>query len=330
MALPKPKWCILAALAGCLLACGPASAAAGEAVPGIPKTLLEKVKKARKAAEEAKKRRASEVKRSYAELKDRYKDVKNFPLPLDQVTQVGEKLVYRIKWQGVPAGELTLRTRRLLSVYGNRRAIIFEMHSQSNDFVSVFYPVDSIIKSYADVATGQSYMFRRNIKEGKRRFNTSQKFIYNYVTNSGKKQAVSIYSKTKKNQTSTKPPQPIPGPVQDPLSLVYYLRHFSFDEIGQQHRILVGGRKRTEIITVTAIKFEPLKLKLGTFDCVVVEPTGEKGVKRDNLCVATGTALVWLEKNTRIPLRISVKVPIGQVTATLIKATKTNLLEHRR
>jgi len=267
----------------------------------------------------------AEVKPAEAFFNDRYADVRNQECDLESVAKVGEKLEYAVKWKGIPAGRISLDVKRKKIMRG-REVLQLEMHTLTNDFLSVMYPVDSTVKSYVDARTGQSYLFRRKLREGSRRVDDRLEFDCTAKDDTGKIEPLSFYSKVKNGETIKNAPRPIPGPVQDALSMVYYMRHLKFTEVGQEHQVLVGSKKRTDIVTVKAIKFERRTVTpFGTFDCVVVEPTGDNEAEGDDLVAASGSASIWLEKNTGMPLMLSVNVKIGTATATLIKEENTEL-----
>lgn len=271
----------------------------------------------------------SEVKPSAKSLRDRYHGITNPPASLDNVVQVGEKLEYQVRWQGIPAGTITLRAKRIKRI-NDRKAMTLEMHVASNDFLSFVYPVDSTITSLADTENGTSYLFRRRLAEGRRRVNDRLQFDYDYKWADGRVEAAAVYSKVDDGETKTKDPREIPGPLQDALSVVYYMRHLEFAEKGDSHQILLGSRKRVDIVTITAKEFAKRKLAgLGEYDCVVIEPKGDEDADRSNIVSTKGKADIWLEKSTGIPLFLSVDVPFGTATATLISTENTDLEKHR-
>ncbi len=271
----------------------------------------------------------SEVKAGAVGLRERYHNLRNLSVRMDEVTRVGEKLTYLAKWRFVPAGEVTLQVRRVAKVR-DRDALVFEMRTEANDFLSMFYEVNDSFKSFVDVADGKSYLFRRQVREGRYLANDRLEFDYAKVGELGLPEPVSQYSKYEAEKEPVfKTPRPIPGPVQDPLSIVYYLRHLKFDSLGASHQVLMGSRKQVSIVTFTAARFETLDLgELGHFDCVVVSPKSSDTVGSDGLIVANGAAEIWLEKNTGVPLFAKVDIPVGTATIQLIKAENTDLVSY--
>lgn len=279
----------------------------------------------------AKKERHSEVQHAAVKIRDRQEPLINRRVPIQESSNLGEKLLYTVKWGGVKVGTLTLSVWPTKIRIRDRMAIMLESRAESNDFFDVFYPVKSVVRSYVDAEDGRSYLFKRDLREGRYRANDRLQFEYDYRDEEGNHGPVSLYSKTEEGETVTKAPRPIPGPVQDSLSALYYLRHCPFEEIGATHRILLATRKRAYEVRVVALRFEPLTLPaLGVFDCVVVRPESEEKGEGDGIANIKGTVTAWLEKNTRIPLMAEIEIPVGVVTVILTSSERSRLSEVAR
>ncbi len=272
--------------------------------------------------------RESQVLGASVGLQARYRNIVNRAYKLDTVARIGEKLTYLVKWKGIPAGTATLEVKRQAQIRG-RPVYVVELHSVSNDFLSLVYDVDSTIRSFIDVEDGRSHLFRRNGKEGRRNLDDSFEFDYDRKREDGILEPASIYSKMKNGQLTTNLPRPIPGPLQDSLSIIYYMRKLDLNEKGIGHEVLVGSRKRTDIVTIKVLGFEQVTLpaKMGTFECIKVEPKGDPHADHTNIVVTKGTAVFWLEKNTRIPIMAQVDISVGSLTLYLVKAENTSLAD---
>lgn len=278
----------------------------------------------------------SEVAAGVMRMREEVTRVTNASCNLEKATRLAEVLNYQVKYKGLPAGRIELRAKRIALLRG-RKSMIFEMHCESNNIVDVLYPVDSTIKSYVDMQDGRSYLFMRKLNEGRRRIDDRLEFDYGYrgknlVRDETLSAApLSRYSKVKKDkQVYKSESRSIPGPVQDSLSIIYYIRHLDLSDPSVKHKVLVGSKKRTDVVTINIIGNEQLTLNsIGTFDCVIVEPKGEEDTDRTNIVAVKGSAELWLEKNTKIPLMIKVEVPFGHVTAALIEAKNTDLDKYK-
>ena len=297
--------------------------AADNKIPGLASDEIDD-----EADDDAGEGRESQVMGATVGLQERYKNIVNKAYNLDTVARIGEKLTYLAKWKGIPAGTATLEVKRQAQIRG-RPVYVVELHSISNDFLSLVYEVDSTIRSFIDVEDGRSHLFKRNGKEGRRNLNDSLEFDYTRKREDGVPEPVSVYSKMKNGQLTTNLPRPIPGPLQDSLSIIYYMRKLDLHEKGSCHEVLLGSRKRTDIVTIQVLGSEQITLpsKIGTFECIKVEPKGDPHADRTNIVVSKGTAVFWLEKNTRIPLMAEVDIPIGSLKLYLVKAENTPLAE---
>jgi len=274
--------------------------------------------------------KVSEVRPAVATLQDRYRGITNPDRRLDTVVQLGENLTYLAKWNGIPAGTITLKVWPTKRRVRDREAFLFELHSESNDFLSVFYEINSTIKSYADIECARSYLFRRSLREGRYRANDRLLFDYENKDDEGMAAPVSRFARIRPDHVAAKEPLQIPGNLQDPLSIVYYLRHFDFSGVGTQHNVLMGTRSSTSLVQLTTIAEERIHLpQLGTFECTVVEPKGDENADADSLAKTKGYAHVWLEKRTRIPLMATVAIPIGKAAASLVCAENCVLQRYR-
>jgi hypothetical protein len=277
------------------------------------------------SAGEAAPKKDSEVKPAVITLEDRFGDVEMPERSLDDVARLGERLTYLIKYKGIPAGQAVFSVKRITKAQG-RRAWYLTLETESNDAISMLYPVRDKVKSYVSAETGHSLLFQRNLSEGDYRADDSLEF--DYEKNMQYYRAVDFDGR--EHTRREKPPRPIPGPVQDPLSVIYYLRHFPL-ETGESKDVLIGTRKRTNVLRVTALREEEVTLPgVGVFDANVVRlANGEKGGEYDaEVFVSSGDITLWVEKHTNIPLILNVGLPrpLGSA-AGVLQATRNSPLD---
>jgi hypothetical protein len=271
--------------------------------------------------------RDAEVKPSVITLKDRFRDVTREARKPTEVAPVGERLTYQIKWKGVPAGQAVFSVKRLTRARGEP-VLYLALETETNDAVSCVYAVRDKIKSYVCARTGRSVLFQRDLNEGSYSIHDSLQFDY--------ENEQQYYTRTRYDGSAhhreEKAPRPIPGPVQDPLSVLYYLRHFPL-EIGEEREVPIGTHERTGILAVTATRRERIEIPtLGAFDAhaVRLEAAGPGLTEYDpEIFRCDGDIELWVEQETNIPLILKVKVPIlGSATAILRDAENTPLLDH--
>lgn len=90
---------------------------------------------------------------------------------------VGEKLVYEIRWSGVPAGRAVLSVKWQREVEGSDVYHV-ECETNSNSFVALVYPVEDRVITLIDVAGGYSRLFDMTKSEGRIKQNEHISFDY--------------------------------------------------------------------------------------------------------------------------------------------------------
>ncbi len=95
---------------------------------------------------------------------DANEPVRHVPLPL--TITLGEKLVYEIRWSGMPAGQAVLLVKYRREIDGSP-VFHIECRTDSNAFLGMIYPVDDRIISVVDAEEAFSRLFEMSIKEGR-------------------------------------------------------------------------------------------------------------------------------------------------------------------
>jgi len=115
------------------------------------------------------------------------------------------------------------------------------------------------------------------------------------------------------------------------ISIIYYIRGMNLQKVGDSCQLLIGGRKKPVITSVSVIGEENINVPgFGNFDCLIVEPITDGTNLSGNLVATRGGERVWLEKNTLIPVMVTAELPkpLGTVAATLVHAENSELLKH--
>ena len=90
--------------------------------------------------------------------------VRHVPLPL--TITLGEKLVYEVRWSGMPAGQSVLLVKYRREIDGSP-VFHIECRTKSNAFLDMIYPVDDRALTVVDAKEGYSRLFEMTIKEGR-------------------------------------------------------------------------------------------------------------------------------------------------------------------
>ena len=272
--------------------------------------------------------RVSEVLNQDARYTSLFDTVANPDVNLQNYVKTGETLRYQANWRGLPAGTIRCSAKRQVMLK-NRPVFVFEVNVESNDFLSAFYPVKTSINSYVDANNGRSYLIRRRVSERSREYKDRLEFKYDFRRENGILDPMSKYSKVEEGgKEEAALPFPIPGNMQDMVSIMYYVRGMDLNKVGDSCTLLLGGRKKPVITTVRVVDEEEIRIpNVGAFECLVVEPRTDGTNLSGNVLATRGGEKVWLEKNTRIPVMCSAELPkpLGVVVATLVQADNCEL-----
>lgn len=280
------------------------------------------------AAEMNEEERISEVLDQDVNYRSLFDSISNPDIPLNRYVIPGEELKYQAKWRGLPAGQVRFAAKRLGVIKG-RAVFVFELNAESNDFLNAFYPVNTSANSYVDAVNGRSYLLRRRIAERNRSYKDRLEFKYDFRLPNGLPDPVLKYSEMEEDgREISSQPVPIPGNMQDMVSIFYYIRGFDLRQVGDSASFLIGGRKQPSIVSVQVVAEDRIQVPgLGAFDCFVIEPQSDGTNISGNLIASRGSERIWLEKNTRIPIQFAAELPspLGPIVATLVQAENSPL-----
>jgi hypothetical protein len=105
---------------------------------------------------------------------------------------------------------------------------------------------------------------------------------------------------------------PVPRPVFDPISVIYYFRAMDLSP-GKVHDITLIADGKVYTVHARVVRREVLQTPAGKFSTVMVEPQmSSAGVPRSE------RLFVWYsDDERRLPVRIRTEVKVGAITATL-------------
>lgn len=215
-----------------------------------------------------------------------------------------EKLVYELSWTGVSVGTATQE----LTEDGKSRRIVST--ARSNDWLSVFFPVEDRIESSYDrergAFPGLARHYRLQIREGGRR--RDREIIFE------QEKGMARY---RDNLEGEKVEVPIPSDTIDVYGSFYRVRYLPL-EVGRSHFVNILDSKRQRRIEVRVLRRERLETVVGEVDTIVIQPM----VPSEGVFEGKGAVHIWLtDDERRIPVRARTKVRVGSVTATLVDGT---------
>lgn len=209
--------------------------------------------------------------------------------------QVGEYLLFSIRYGLIYAGDATLEIRNI-AVLGGRETYHIVSTARTNKAFDLVFKVRDRHESFIDKQNLYSLRFEQHIREGGFR-----------------KDAVVEFDQRKHLAIWKDKEVKIPPNTQDFLSAFYYIRTMEL-EIGQAIAIANHTGGKNYPIYVKVLRRENVKVPAGRFDCVVVEPV----LKTSTIFKHKGRLTIWMtDDNLKMPVLLRSKVVVGAFEATL-------------
>jgi hypothetical protein len=215
---------------------------------------------------------------------------------------VPERLVYDISWTGIKAGTAVQE----VSNHGGELHIVSTVHSAG--WLTPIFPVDDrtesvLYRSGGAEALGMPKSYQEKINEGKT--HTLKQALFD---------PVKLRVETKDFLKKTEKSDPISDKTFDSLSCVYFVRSSELI-LGRSLFIDIYDCKRLWNTEVQVVRREEISTPLGRFKTIVVKPL----LKAEGFFARTGDVTVWLtDDSLRIPVKMTTKVKLGSITATLV------------
>ena len=211
---------------------------------------------------------------------------------------VGEKLSFIVRYGPLVAGDATMEVADTVR-YNNRLCYKIRTTANSNKFISKFYKVQDKAESIMDAQGLFSWRFEKNLREGKYKLDKLTEFDQaQHVATSG-------------SRTIDVPPN-----VQDVLSALYFMRTQDYP-VGSVMSVQNVANMKLYDLKIKIHRKDRVRVRAGTFDCVVVEPFLIEG---GGIFKHEGKILIWVTDDERhMPVQMKSKVFIGAVTAELVE-----------
>ncbi|MCL1947233.1 MAG: DUF3108 domain-containing protein [Chitinivibrionia bacterium] len=217
-----------------------------------------------------------------------------------------ETLVYEVRWGVIKAGYV------ILTVANMRENGLIKLGAKSmtSNFISAFYKSRDYLISYVDADGLYPIFFEQHVREGNKgdKYKLDAYIVYNHKI--GK-----LFVKKRELKEHVSPPF-----THDYLSILYYTRTMPLNP-GDVFTADLFASTKTDPVKVTVHdKREIVKVGVGTFNCVLVEPTfiGEnKAFNKKSKIEA------WVSDDEhKYPVMVKSKAKVGSVNAKLVMITK--------
>lgn len=216
----------------------------------------------------------------------------------------GEKLTFRLKWNFITAGWVTLEVLPFKEIDG-KKYYHFLMNARSAAVLDPIYKVRNRVEAFTDLDMTHSIGYRKLENAGKYKADTIVEFDW--------AKRLAKYSNFGKKR---KPIKILPGTL-DPLSIFFYTRFLDlFVNYEINHPVTDG--KRCIMGSAKVIKRETIKVPNGEYDTFLIEPQLKNisSVFRRN---KDAKIKLWVSADARkIPIKIVSKVVVGSFCGELI------------
>jgi hypothetical protein len=217
-----------------------------------------------------------------------------------QVVPLGERLVYKVTWLGIPVGTAELAVKEKIELHGRD---VFHVVGiiETNKVLSKIFPLHDEAHSWIDAETFESIQFEKKINE--LAIKAHHRTVFDAQKAKGYFEAV---------DTGEKKIFDVMVPVHDVLSVVYWARRQVLGT-GMSVKAVLTADQKDWALELAGLRFEKIKLQGKKVPTLRIEPnTIVEGEER------RGKAYINLTRDaSQVPVRIVYKAPVGNLTGTL-------------
>jgi len=215
--------------------------------------------------------------------------------------QPGEKLVYRVHYGWLTAGEAVFEVYPKLYLINGLIAYVFRGSGKTASAFEWFYKVRDYMDTYVDTAQMRSLLYYRYVNEGDFHFVDTVYFDHERMEVRGRK---GIF--------------PMVDGVMDMLGAFYYARRLNIRSMpdGTVVPIPVFLDDKIYDLGMKILGREKIKTDLGIFRCIKITPL----VVADRVFRGEAEMIMWVtDDENLIPVKITSPVIVGNVSATLVR-----------
>lgn len=212
---------------------------------------------------------------------------------MNDVYGKGETLDYELSWSSVSGGA----ARMTIAPISNDRYRITSV-AKSGTFFSRFFKVRDEIESIVGSDDFSTLQYHKMLLEGSKR-----------------KDELTVIDERHKVAIRKGKAVPVPQPVFDPISLMYYVRGLDLTP-GKVHEFTIIADGKVYTVSAHVLERQTIGTPAGTFKTILVEPQMEStsGVFKDE----QKRLLIWYTDDARhVPVRIRSDLKIGSITVSL-------------
>lgn len=218
----------------------------------------------------------------------------------------GEKVTLEVSYFAAVAGDMTLETRKFVTVNG-RKSYSFIGTARSTSIFAMFYAVEDWFETYVDFETLTPYSYALHVKESKQLRET--RTLFDFPSKKARYWNKKINEEKKLEEEQYE--WDLPSYAQNVFSAVFYLRTFTLTP-GKKIQFRIAHEKENLVLTAEVLRREKISTPAGTFDTVVLKPT----IELEGVFKPVGDIFVWLTDDDRkFIVRLESKIKIGKIVA---------------
>jgi len=222
----------------------------------------------------------------------------------------GENLTFVVRWGAITGGYSSLSIHDAEPIAG-QPAYHIVAEARSTGAVDKFYRVRDVNESWIGNAPLGTLRYAKQIHEGQ--YRVEEETVLNQDTHRFHNHSYRIDKNEYEDKDGVIPPNAL-----DVLGSLYYVRTLPL-AVGQSYVIDVHSGDKVYPLVVNVKKRQTVKVRVGKFDCFLVEPQ----LRGPGIFVSKGKKLeVWLTADDRhMPVLMRSEVFIGHVSAELVNQT---------
>lgn len=181
----------------------------------------------------------------------------------------------------------------------------------SNDYVSRFYPVNTLYETWVDARDFTPVRFEKHAREG--RYSSDEVEEFDLA------RRVAVW----RDEKELRAVGPIPDRFHDVISSFYFMRTVPLVP-GLETRVDLYSRGKLYRLVVAVLGRERVETELGVFDAIKVQPRMHESAGSEDR--NKGKLFLWFSDDARrLPVMARTILPIGSVTARLTKVSGETL-----
>ena len=179
-----------------------------------------------------------------------------------------------------------------------------------------FYSVHDEVSSFVEAGNFRASRFVKHIRQGRRVIDETS--MMDYAKGEASFEQHNIGKKKEPERRTLKIAEPA---LLDPLSVFFYLRAANLGS-EKSEELHIFDRGKTYALSFAVLDDEALETdSFGERPTLHIAPAAAF----EGVLLSAGEVNMWLDKSTRIPLRIKIQIPVGWAVADLVESNHPGL-----